>query len=265
MKQIYLSLVVAFLFLGIVSTQYLSDQQRAKADYVEPMVLRPDLVKAVDLGLHNAAADLMWLGAIQYFGGRNDNGYPKMVDYLNFSSDLDPKFSYPYAFGSLVLPTIGQTNQGLALVDKAIKNKVDDWRVSYYAATTYLFEKNDKEMALKMFDLAASTPSAPDNIKRIAANFGSNKDKRSQTLDIWKGIYDNTKDEVIKERAKKYIIHFQLLDFLSLAADEYKKKYGKYPANEDELVTGKILKATPEDPFGFHYDFNEEGQPKARL
>lgn len=248
----------------MISVQYFTDQDRKRIPYTEPLVFRPEIVQAADLGLHNAAADLMWLTAIQYFGGGESRTSEKLVDYLFLSTDLDPQFAYPYAFGALLLPAFGQVDQGIEIAKKGVANNVPDYRIPYYLATTYYINKDDPANAAKYFDLAAHTPGAPDGIKKVTANFGSRADKRSKTIAIWEGIYTTTNDEVVRERAKNYILHLELMDFLEQAATQYFKINNKYPTTPQNLVDTRILTAVPPDPFGFEYVFNETGQAQIK-
>lgn len=241
------------LFAGIVAMQLFYDSNKAKAVYSEPNVLKSDVVKAVDLGLDNAISDLMWLAAIQYVGGNQTHTYEKLPDYLNLATDLDPKFSYPCAFGVLIMPGLNQVDQAIALGQKGIEKSKPDWRIPYYMATTYFIEKKDNNSATKYFDLAARVPGAPSNIQTIAANFGTRPDIREQTRQIWLGIYETTKDEIVRDRARAYISHYDILDFLEQAAIIYKQKNGAYPSKISDLVNGGILKAIPPDPFALNF------------
>lgn len=245
-------------------TQVFYDDQKSRTPYSEPMVFRPEIIKAADFGLHNAASDLMWLNSIQYFGGGESRTNEKLKDYLFLASDLDPKFAYPYAFGTLILPSIKEADEGLKLGQKGIDNRVNDWRIPYYMATVYHLEKNDPANAAKYFDIAASTPNVPEGIKKVASNYGSRTDLREKTKQIWIGIYDSSNDDIVKERAKNYILHFEIMDLLDGAATQYKKLNGKYPASVNDLVSGRILKAIPKDPFGFEYYIDEEGHAKVK-
>lgn len=260
MKRIFSSLIFILLLAGIITVQSFFDHAKARAPYVEPMILRPDLVKAVDLGLNNAAADLMWLGAIQYFGGGESANNTRLPDYLNFTADVDPQFSYPYAFGALILPSIGYTDEGLALAQKGIGNGVEDWRIPYYAATTYYINKKDNLNAAKYFDITAHTSGVPDGIKTVSLRFGNQPDKIEQTIQIWTGIYETTNDDVVKARAEKYILHLRLLQVLNTAKDQYFNTYKKNPTKISDLVDAKIIRMIPEDPLGLTFDINEEGK-----
>ncbi|MEK9156222.1 MAG: hypothetical protein AAB360_02865 [Patescibacteria group bacterium] len=250
MKKNFKFLTIILLLAGIVATQVFYDKQKSKAAYSEPLVLKAEIVKVVDLGLHNAVADLMWLASIQYFGGGTSKTNEKLDDYLFAATELDPKFSYPYAFGALVLPGLKQTDQAVTLADKGIRDADPDWRIPYYLAATYHIDLKDYKNAAKYFDLAARTAGAPANIQAIAASYGTRPDLRSQTKQIWLGIMETSRDETLIERARLYVAHYELLDFLEFYTGEYQKKNGEYPAKLDDLVAAGILKGIPQDPFG---------------
>lgn len=263
MKKFFLSGIFLILFAAVIATQLFFDKEKAKAVYSEPIVPKANIVRIADLGLHNAAADLEWLSMIQYFGGGESRTYEKLDGYLFLTTDLDPKFPYPYAFGALILPGFGQVDRGIEIGQKGIDAGIVDYRLPYYMATTYHIEKDDPVNAAKYFDLAARTPGVLDGIKRVAANYGTRGDKREKTKQIWIGIFESTKDEMVKERAKDYIVHYEIMDLLEAAAKEYNKRNGKFPTDINDLVTAKILTAIPPDPFGYSFVFDEAGNVRA--
>ena len=256
MKRLYLTICFLLLFSALILVQYQFDSNRAKISTPEPNILKSTVVKAADLGLDNAAADVAWLSAIQYFGGGISKTNEKLSDYLFLATDLDPKFAYPYAFGALILPAANQTDQGISIAKLGIERGITDYKIPYYLAVTYHVNKNDTKDAALYFDMAAHTPGAPAGIKQVAASYGSRSDLRSQTRLIWQGIYDTTKDEVVKQKAKDYIDHFDLLTALENLASVYKEKTGKYPADVDQLVKEGVLPSVLQDPFGFQFKFN---------
>lgn len=258
-KKLYFTIVFILLICGLFVSQYFFDQNKKKQLPPEPMVLDSKIVKAIDFGLHNAVADFAWLSAIQYFGGPSKSNYAKLNDYLLLSTELDPKFSYPYAFGSIVLPSIGQTDQAITLAKIGIDKATPDWRIPYFLATTYHIDKNDSKNALYYFDLAARTPGAPKSAQLVVATYHSSADKRDQTKQIWQGIYDSSNDEIVKERAKNYIIHYELMSFLEEAGKFYQKQFGKFPKTPEEMVPA-ILKNVPIDPLGLQFIFDETGR-----
>ncbi len=260
MKNLLITLIL-IIFLGlIVATQYLYDEEKSRRPKPSPYVLSAEVVRAADLGLHNAASDLIWLSAIQYFGDWQTDEYQKIDDYIFLANDLDPKFSYPYAFGVLILPSVNMADEAIEIGERGLRVINDDWRIPYYMATTYHIQKEDQANALKYFDIAAHTPGAPDNIKVVASIYGSNSDMRDKSKAIWQGIFENSEDEVVAERAYNYVLHYEILEFLEIAAEKYKEKLGSYPSELEQLVSANILKEIPEDPLGFGFLITETGR-----
>ncbi|MFA7244054.1 MAG: hypothetical protein WC080_02095 [Patescibacteria group bacterium] len=256
--------MIIFILLSVlvIATQIFSDGAKAETKKPSPLVMPAKVIEFVDLGLKNAAADLNWLASIQYFGDWQDDDYAKLTAYIKATNELDPKFSYPYAFGAIILPGLGKTNDAIAIAKDGIANSDPDYRIPYYLAVTYFLNKQDYANAAYYFDVAARTAGAPDNVKAISASFNSRPDLRAQSIAIWTSIFENSNDEVIQERAKAYIIHYEILNILEVAAEEYKNKTGNYPANIEDLVTAKILTAVPKDPFGFTYLIDNDGRAR---
>ncbi len=262
MKFFLKSLIFAILIAIVIVSQVFSDGGKSKTEKPSPFLLPAKVVAASDLGLHSAAADIAWIGMIQYFGDWQDDNYQKLGDYIRLANALDSKFSYPYAFGALILPTLERTDEAIEVAKAGIENADPDYRIPYYLAVTYFLNKQDYQNAAFYFDLASRTKGAPDNVKAISASFNSRPDLRAQSIAIWTSIYENSNDEVVQERAKAYIIHYEILNILEAAAREYKKDTGNYPANIEDLVTAKILTAVPADPFGFKYYIDSDGRAR---
>src|SRR3989338_3998290 len=125
--------------------------------------------------------------------------------------------------------------------ERGLEEADSDWRIPYYLATTYHIFKHDRINAVKYFDIAARTTDAPDSVKRIAINYGTAPDVRQQTKEIWLSIFETSGDEVVRERAKLYILHYEYIEILERATGIYKQKFGSYPDNLDKLVEKRIL------------------------
>ena len=264
MKKFLKTLLLLSIIAGTISLQYYFDNESKKFSDPQPYLMPASVAKAANLGLDSAMADYVWIDMIQYFGGFRRDGYEKLDDYINLANELDPKFSYPYAFGTLILPGEKMTDEAIKIGERGIADSDPDWRIPYYMAVTYHVQKNDPVNAAKYFDIAAKTPGAPSNIQLVAAAYGSRPDIREQTKLIWQSLYDNSNDEVVRERAKAYLDHFAILDVLERAAEIYKQQKGSYPASVDDMVTAGILRYVPADPFGFTYYIDEEGRARAK-
>jgi len=260
MKFFIKLLLLLFLFTCAITAQYYFDSGRKKIYIPQPFVWPTPVVKAADLGLDAAASDYVWLSMIQYYGGGRSDSFEKLDDYIKLANDLDPKFPYPYAFGTLILPGEGMTEEAIKIGERGVKESDPDWRIPYYMAITYHIKLEDSKNAAKYFDIAAETPGAPDSIQVVAANYGSRPDIRAETKQIWISLYETSNDEVVRKRALAYVQHYEVLDVLEQAAAIYKQQKGSYPANISDMVSAGILRYVPEDPFGFKYLIDEDGR-----
>jgi hypothetical protein len=264
MKLTFKITFIIVLFTVIGATQYLFDTTKAKSPYVSPFIPSSSFVKATNLGLHSATSSLYWLLTIQYFGEPQKDGYQKLSDYIDLTTDLDPKFSHPYAFATLVMPPYDLVDEAIVLAKKGIKNASHDWEIAYNLGLVYHMHKEDMANAAKYFDISAQAPTAPDFAKWIAANYGSRPDIREETKLIWEGVYNNTKDEVLKERALSYIYRYEIMFFLEEMAELHKELFGFYPDPIEQLIENNIVSEIPKDPFDFIFYIDEDGRARIK-
>lgn len=258
------SLVILLLF-GAVSVQYVYDAVKPPEAFAPVVVFPVPVLRSADLGLHSAVASLIWLNAIQQIGTIS-NAYEGLVADIRTINAMDPSFAYPYAFGELVLPALDRSkvHDAVLIGEDGVKN-VSDWRIPFYLASTHLIYLDDRENALKYFQIAAATPGIPTPIQGTALNFGTQKDKRSQTKEIWKALYEGTDDEILRDQAQDNLMHIEILEGLERGIQVYRQRTGVYPEHIDDLVSAKIIREIPQDPFGFEFTIDEEGKLGSRL
>lgn len=249
-----------FLLTTAALLQYGFDVHKQNRPLAPLSIIPARAIKLGNLGLHSATSALMWIYAIQQFG-TNPEKLPELIKTIN---DLDPKFSYPYAFAALVLPPLGFPEQAIEIAKRGIDEADSDWRIPYYLATTYHIYLKDRKNAAFYFDLAAKTTTAPDNIKIIASKYGISGIMREQTKEIWQSIYETANDELVREGAKKHLVQIETLELIERAVIIYKQNFGTYPRNINELTTKKILKAIPPSPFGLEFYLGSNGSVLAK-
>lgn len=241
--------IVIALLASISASQYYNDIEKRERPLIPPTIIPAQAIKLADLGLHSAAASAMWVYTIQQVTEHADK-LPQLIDNV---TAIDPKFSYPYAFAALTLPSFiipGFPEKAVEIAEKGIYEADPDWRIPYYLATTYHIFFQNREKAAFYFDVAARTPGASEKIKAIAAAYGTAPNIREQTRQIWLFIYENSQDEYVKEQALNYLNQIEILNALDKAITIYLQKYGKYPQEIGDLVSVRILKEIPVSPFG---------------
>ena len=245
---------------GIIAVQYSFDALQSRQPKRSPLMVSGPVMRATDLGLHSATAAFFWVGVIQRFATLAGNRFNDLAAHIRIINDIDPKFSYPYAFAELILPSNNRADDAIDIGKQGLAVADPDWQIPYYLAVDYHMYIKDRKNAAIYMNIAARVPGAPSNVKYVAATYGNRQDLRSQTRAIWVSIYENTKDEVAAKQAETYIAHIDTLDFLEKAAALFKQRFGHYPKTLDELVTQKILKSIPQDPFGLPYDTKGDGK-----
>ena len=165
-------------------------------------------IRALDFGLHTATASLVWLKINQgvYTWLDSTKKYERFSKEIEIVTNLDPGWGFPYAFGTLLLPGLGKNSEAIALGEKGIRNVPNDWRIPYYMAMVYNGNIKDRANAAKYFSMAATTPNAPENVKRAALAYGTQKNQLDEMEIIWRTLYENADNEILRTQAEKYLL-----------------------------------------------------------
>jgi len=214
----------------------------------QPFVLSPAALKNMSLGFTSLLADITWIQTIQYYGewSPTDEGYielPKMIDLV---TRLEPRFEYPYIFACLILPGEGYTDEAIAIGQKGTEEVKDSWQIPYYLAFAY-HNKKDYANAAKYFQIAADRPDTLPIVKVLAGIYYAKADQRDVAIAIWKGIYDSSDNDFVKERAKVWLDHYEYIAGIEQLNQLYKEKFGEYPKSLQDLVDKKMLPELPQD------------------
>ncbi|MCI0542762.1 hypothetical protein L0Y69_03375 [bacterium] len=205
-------LIIVLLILTL-SSQYFYSGARVKRPPVPLISLPAPVMRAVDLGLHSAAASLMWVKITQdvYTWLGPGKKHQTLAADIRLVNELDPKWGYPYAFAAIMLPEFGEMKEAVEIGERGIVEAEPDWRIPYYLATSYHSLK-DRANAAKYFDLSAVTPGAPESIAKVAATYGTGKNARTETKQIWQAIAESSQDPILRERARAYVEYIEYLE-----------------------------------------------------
>src|SRR3989338_1000013 len=206
-------IIIIPIFAAVVASQYAYDRSKLEALQIQfPAPLQ--LIRVFDLGLHSAAASLLWIETIVQLSFFQRGTEPFFNNFRTIN-DLDPKFSFPYAFTVLVLPTSRAYPDKIAAAieigKRGIAEADPDWRIPFYLAAVHLLELKDHENAVKYFDIASQTVGAPHYIKRFSSTFVWAKTFREQTREFWRAVYENAEDERSEEHTSELQSQFHLV------------------------------------------------------
>jgi tetratricopeptide (TPR) repeat protein len=273
-----LALMLLLGFSGVWKLQQRIDaQQRAVEVEDDQVLLRSGkLVKALSLEYAPMVADIYWTRAVQYFGNQHhlhQMDLRLLWPLLDLTSTLDPNLLPVYHFGSTFLSDapprgMGRPDLAVQLIERGLRANPEDWRLYYDLGYVYYFDKKDYAKASAAFYEGSKNPNAYYWMKVMAARIAAEGDNLETSLFLWQDVYNNTKDERVKENA---LTHLQLLRAkedckqIDALADEYEKRTGRRPARISELVQAGLLKGAPMDALGYAYTLSEEGKAELNV
>ena len=165
----------------------------------------PFLKEAV-LGYDQAASAVTWLRTVQYYGlhRRRDRKYDMMYHLCDIVTDLDPRFTEPYVFGSFVLFTDGRRPaEGEKLLLKGLAANPDSWEIAFENGfVNYVFLGNQAEAA-RYFTLAGTLPDAPEYTSRFAAFAAQRAGDLRMAAALWQEVAARTTNTWLREMASE--------------------------------------------------------------
>ncbi len=259
-------LVLPTLFVVIYYSQYQFDHERllqlqnlkiSENQLIAPDIINPNLLPKISFGMNNFLADLMWLETIQYFGGGNPNEkYNELPQMIKAILALDPKFSYPYTFAGLILPSEGFADQALSILSNGEKSLPKDWSLPYYEGTIQFIYKKNHLASAEDYQKASKLPGAPAmNLFLSAVQYDQNNNYQTAET-IFSNIAKESSSTYFRQRAKLFIKHYELLSSLNNLTKNFYKKFDRYPTDLNELVQKKYLNSLPQDPLNRQLEYN---------
>ncbi len=118
---------------------------------------RPEVTKVAALGFDSALADLLWVRAIQYFGG-NFSTLDKpekregLINLFDNMLALDPHFVAAYKFtGFVVNESVKDSNLAIDYLLKGADNNPGEWSLPFDAGFIAFYQLKEYELAKELF------------------------------------------------------------------------------------------------------------------
>ncbi len=218
-----------------------------------------EYLRVAVLGYRQMAADLIWLKAVQHFGERKQTteGYLWAYHAVDVLTDLDPKFAFAYQASGIVLGVWANLpRESIALLTKGMRHNPEVWQLPFYVGYDYFYEVHDPVQAAKYLRIASELPGAPTYLPKLAARMMVEAGDPDAALEFLQRLYQQLQDERLREslvQRMKEVVAERDIRFLEEGVRRYKSRYGKRPANLNDLVTKGIIQQIPEEPLGGVY------------
>jgi hypothetical protein len=215
------------------------------------------------------AADLIYLWAIQYYSTPTIDDRFNYLDHIfAIIADLDPAYIDPYETGALIATNeANETRLAFKILDNGMAKNPREWLLPFDAGHIAMINLKDFDLARKYFETCMNLPGAPDFTKRLYANALYKKGDLETSWQTWLEIYKSAPDERTRKIASNHLYQVKSAidtERLKAAAGKFKERYGRWPAELDDLVRAGLVDKLPQDLDGQDYVFDPKtGEVKA--
>lgn len=256
---------IFLLFVFIFSTHFSGSLTRqSRKLYFFPS---SDYLKPVSGTFRPLAADMLFIKGVLEMS----DDIPDRRDYLfklfETSADLDTRLIGAYFFGGAALPVSKEEiASGINFLKKGMKFNPYEWRLPFWMGFNYL-ELGIYSKAAQYYRIASDLPGSPQFLKtNLAFLYYKAGDSQNGILYL-EGLSQSLKDKRLLEVIDKKIKWLKGLVYLEGKVQDYKRIYGLWPSDLEELSAKGIIKEIPADPFGKGYYLEKDtfqDTPKVR-
>jgi hypothetical protein len=254
----------------------------------ESLYLTREAANRIAFSFRPLGADLYWIRAIQYYGGRKREidaaeaqpapspgsrpalNYDLLYPLLDITTTLDPRFNIAYRFGSIFLAEPypagpGRPDLAIALLEKGARAMPGKWEFMEDIGFVYYWNLHNYPMAAAYFNRGADLPGAPWWLRSLAATTLAKGGQRSASRLLLRQMYESAADERARDAASRKLQQLDALDHieqLQRLVDAFAARTGTAPATWPPLIRAGALPGTPVDPRGTPYELSASGQVK---
>jgi tetratricopeptide (TPR) repeat protein len=224
-------------------------------------------------GYRSLAADAIYLWSIQYYSTPTiDDRFDHLDHVFGIINELDPRFQDPYEIGAMIAVQGAQENRGhrpemaekltkdaFTILDRGDANNPDQWIYTFEAGHIALMNLKDYALAEKYFERCMKIPGAPVFVERLRANAIFKRGDLETSWETWLDIYRRAPDERTKKIASNHLYNVKAaIDRTAIegALAEYRKRFGRLPADLGALARSGLLREVPKDFDGNDYVYD---------
>ena len=209
-------------------------------------------LKHATFGYSALLADLVYIWAIQYY---SDYTIAERYDHLDhiFSiiAELDPRYLDPYEMGAIIAVYEARDPYlAFKVLDRGLEKNPDQWIFPYQAGHYAALTLKDYDLARQYYQKTMEIEGAPAIAKRLFADAAFKVTDYQTAWQNWWEVYQTTDDARIKKIASNHLYQVKsAMDLAQLkeAIEKYRQKYGRFPAELEQLVRAGILDSIPKD------------------
>ncbi|MFQ5600520.1 MAG: tetratricopeptide repeat protein [Candidatus Krumholzibacteriia bacterium] len=163
-------------------------------------------LEAVALGFREAAADLAWMQAVQYYGEhrQGDNDLGEFGHFLDAVNTLDPRYEHAYIFGAVVLATdLKDLDGALDLLRRGARANPQSPKFPFEMGFLTYVTGGDTDAAIRWFGLAARHPEGRERALRFQAYLNRRLGRLETAWMLWHDVLQQTDNPALRVVARE--------------------------------------------------------------
>jgi hypothetical protein len=201
---VFAALAVSMVWTGRVAVAH---SRSRPTDTVAALPAVPFL-EAVALEYREAAADLCWMQAVQYYGEHRQGGndLSRFGHYLDAVQTLAPRYEHAYLLGAVVLATDGgRYDAAMDVLRRGSRALPQSHAIPFHMGFLTFVVERDSRRAASWFGYASRWPQGRQRALRFQAFMNRRLGDLERAWALWQDILQNSEDESMRIIAKENI------------------------------------------------------------
>lgn len=176
---------------------------------------------------------------------------------------LNPGHEDNYYIAFAILPQYGETDAAQTILARASRTRFFDYQPSFFYAFNQWYYKHDPVGAAAWMREAAKKLPDPDQqltMQNMAARWMDKAQDTELAIRVVEAMAKEARRKDFRAYLETRVVRLRQLQQLRAAAIAYREHFGKPLPNLQELVDSGILPALPQDPFGFGFGLDPQGE-----
>lgn len=176
---------------------------------------------------------------------------------------LNPAHEDNYYIAFAVLAQYGELDAAQKILARASRARFFDYQPAFFYGFNQWYYRHDPAGAAAWMREAAKKLPDPDQqltMQNMAARWMDKAQDTELAIRVVEAIAKEARRKDFRAYLETRVVRLRQLHQLRTAAATYRERFGRPLPNLQELVDSGILPALPQDPFGFGFGFDPQGE-----
>lgn len=176
---------------------------------------------------------------------------------------LNPAHEDNYYIAFAILPQYGELDSAQTILARATRARFFDYQPAFFYGFNQWYYKHDPAGAAAWMREAAEKLPDPDQrltMQNLAARWMDKAQDTELAIRVVEAMAKEARRKDFRAYLETRVVRLRQLLQLRNAAAAHRERFGRPVSSLQELVDTGILPALPQDPFGFGFDFDTQGE-----